>query len=44
MTYGQHAGAIIMTQMKYFETIEQGDDHMSQNSWHLAIFLFLVSA
>lgn len=20
------------------------DDHMSQNSWHLALFLFLVSA
>lgn len=23
---------------------ESGDDHMSQNSWHLALFLFLVSA
>lgn len=44
MTYGLCAGTIIMAQMKYFGTMEKEDDHMSQNSWHLAIFLFLVSA
>lgn len=40
----RRAGAIIMAQMKYFGTMEKGDDHMSQDSWHLALFPFLVSA
>lgn len=44
MTYGLRAGTIIMAQMKCFGTMKKEDDHMSQNSWHLAIFLFLVSA